>query len=123
MEKEPDLGYEQHLQSAGTGVHSQGPSIDFEGAHEAVLASRNTQGFGRGTGKGGAKTSHIRESYYREHAGPGTLGLWGTVFAILSTIVGGGMVSLPWATYYCGFIIMIVASVATALQVMLSSAL
>ena len=114
MEKEPDLGYEQHLQSAGTGVHSQGPSVDFEGNHEALLATRNTQGFPRGTDKGN-RASAIRESYYREHAGPGTLGLWGTVFAILSTIVGGGMVSLPWATYYCGFVVMIVASVVTAL--------
>jgi hypothetical protein len=29
--------------------------------------------------------------------GHGTLGTWGTVFAIMSTIVGGGLVSIPWA--------------------------
>ena len=40
----------------------------------------------------------------------GTLGLWSTVFAIMSTIIGGGMLSLPWAFYQSGIYFAIVFS-------------
>lgn len=33
----------------------------------------------------------------------GELGTWGAVFGILSTIIGGGLVAIPWAFYSCGF--------------------
>jgi len=32
----------------------------------------------------------------------GELDTWGALLAILSTIIGGGMVSFPWAVYTCG---------------------
>jgi amino acid permease len=41
----------------------------------------------------------------------GTLGLWSTVFAIMSTIIGGGMLSLPWAFYQSGIYFAIVFSI------------
>ena len=39
------------------------------------------------------------------------LGIWGTVFAIMSTVIGGGMVGIPWAFYHCGFYLAIVISI------------
>ena len=47
-----------------------------------------------------------------------TLGTWGTVLAIMSTVVGGGMVSLPWAflqtgIYFAfGYLLLMVGQVA-----------
>mmetsp|Transcript_32095 Transcript_32095/g.49074 ORF Transcript_32095/g.49074 Transcript_32095/m.49074 type:complete len:227 (+) Transcript_32095:17-697(+) len=53
----------------------------------------------------------------------GTLGTWGTVLGILSTVVGGGIVSIPYSFYQCGFVFAIGFCVFNALQVLLSSAL
>ena len=41
------------------------------------------------------KSRKSKYIYAKIHVG--TLGTWGTVFAIISTIVGGGIVSIPWA--------------------------
>jgi amino acid permease len=41
----------------------------------------------------------------------GNLGLWGTVFAIMSTIIGGGMLSLPWAFFQSGIYFAIIFSI------------
>jgi amino acid permease len=43
-----------------------------------------------------AKSSRNPKSFV-QFAEVGTLGTWGTVLAILSTIVGGGMLGIPWA--------------------------
>lgn len=50
----------------------------------------------------------IKLSGYKEHK---LLGIWGTVFAIMSTVIGGGMVGIPWAFFHCGFYLAIVISV------------
>jgi hypothetical protein len=41
----------------------------------------------------------------------GTLSTITTVLAIMSTIVGGGMVSIPWAFYNTGFYLAIIISI------------
>lgn len=43
------------------------------------------------------------------------LGTWGIVFGIMSTIVGGGMLSIPWAFYKSGIVLSIVFSVLTSI--------
>lgn len=50
----------------------------------------------------------------------GKLGNWGSVFAILSTIIGGGMVSIPWAFYCCGFPIAMLLLLFSSAQVVVS---
>ena len=45
--------------------------------------------------------SFFKEAKPGEH---GVLGMSGVVLAIMSTILGGGMVSIPWATYNVGLI-------------------
>jgi len=63
-------------------------------------------------------------SFYQHNVvGEGTLGIWGTVFAIMSTIVGGGMVSLPWAFLQMGIYLAVGYLLLMALQVLLSSVL
>ena len=58
------------------------------------------------------KNDGMRSSYYvtQPNEDAGTLGTWGTVLAIMSTIVGGGMVSIPWAFKQSGFFIGIAVS-------------
>jgi amino acid permease len=53
----------------------------------------------------------------------GELGTWGAVFAILSTLMGGGMVSIPWAFYSCGFPVAILLLMLSAAQVVVSCVL
>jgi hypothetical protein len=66
--------------------------------HESILKSRRSL-------KKSAR-SILASSYYTiNEAGGGTLGLWGTVLGIMSTIVGGGMVGVPWAFLNCGFVL------------------
>ena len=62
-------------------------------------------------------------SFYQYTNDGGTLGIWGVTFAIMSTIVGGGMVSIPWAFYSTGLIEGIVFSLFASIQVLLGSAL
>jgi len=57
------------------------------------------------------------------HDDIGSLGTWGTVLGILSTVVGGGIVSIPWSFYQCGIILAVVFCVFNAFQVILSSVL
>ena len=54
---------------------------------------------------------------------PGTLTTFTTVLAIMSTIVGGGMVSIPWAFYNSGFYLAILFSIFASAQVILCSVL
>lgn len=64
----------------------------------------------------------MKGSFHQFNAeGHGTLGLWGVVFAIISTIVGGGILSIPWAIKTCGLALGIIIAALSALQVMLSS--
>ena len=37
-------------------------------------------------------------------------GLWGGVFAILSTVIGGGMVAIPWAYHQVGYYLAVLMS-------------
>ena len=60
---------------------------------------------------------------YSKNGAHGTLGTWGTVFAIMSTIVGGGIVSIPWAFYQAGFVQGVVFLGVTSCQVLLSTTL
>jgi amino acid permease len=55
--------------------------------------------------------------------GASGLGTWGIVFAIMSTIVGGGMLSIPWAYYKSGIVLSIGFSILTSIQVVLSTIL
>jgi len=81
--------------------------------HLQVVATRNS----------GVKKSDAWKSYSSVYAEQGTLGTWGAVFAIMSTIVGGGMVSIPWAFLKCGLITGAVFSITAAVQVVISSIL
>ena len=67
----------------------------------------------------------MKQSFYTELPldQEGSLGHWGSVLAIMSTIVGGGMVSIPWAFYHCGFILSVCVCLITFLQAVLSSSL
>ena len=58
-----------------------------------------------------------------QFADVGTLGTWGTVLAIMSTIVGGGMLGIPWACFNCGFYLTIAFGFMASVQVVLSSIL
>jgi hypothetical protein len=49
-----------------------------------------------------------KSSEIKEHK---LLGIWGTVFAIMSTVIGGGIVGIPWAFYHCGFYLAIAISI------------
>jgi amino acid permease len=51
---------------------------------------------------------------------PGLMSATGAMFTILSTIVGGGMVSLPWAFFECGFPTAILVLLVTEAQVFVS---
>ena len=53
----------------------------------------------------------------------GVLGTWGTVLAIMSTIVGGGMLSIPWAFLECGIYLAIAFAALAAIQVVYSAAM
>ena len=50
----------------------------------------------------------------------GSLGSLGTIFSILSTIIGGGMVSIPWAFYNCGIPVALALSLYSSAQVVVS---
>ena len=50
-------------------------------------------------------------------------GLWGGVFAILSTVIGGGMVAIPWAFQHVGYYLAVIMSFMAGAQVILSSIL
>jgi hypothetical protein len=65
------------------------PSTSLSPTHLQVinLRAKPTSSF--------AKASMI----FTDELGQGTLGRLGTVLAILSTVVGGGMVSLPYSFY------------------------
>ena len=60
---------------------------------------------------------------FMQYAKPheGTLGTWGTIFAFMSTVVGGGIVSIPWSMYQTGFPQGMLLSVFATLQVLLMS--
>lgn len=53
----------------------------------------------------------------------GKLGVWGTVLSLMSTVIGGGIVCIPWATYQCGLVVTVLLCCMAALQVMVSCAL
>ena len=69
------------------------------------------------------KGSSMRPKSFLQFAEVGTLGTWGTVLAILSTIVGGGMLGIPWACFQCGFYLAIAFGILASAQVVLSSIL
>ena len=88
--------------------------------HESVLKSRRSLKKSVRSAK-----SLLASSYYtinNDEMG-GTLGLWGTVLGIMSTIVGGGMVGVPWAFLNCGFILAGIFSLLASAQVIFSSVL
>jgi len=47
------------------------------------------------------------KSFYQEAdpEAPGTLTTSGAVLGIISTILGGGLLSIPWAIYSMGFVL------------------
>ena len=54
---------------------------------------------------------------------PGTLTFSGTVFGIVSSIIGGGIVGLPYSYYSCGVYIAIAVSILAGCQVVAQSVL
>ena len=64
------------------------------------------------------------KSYYKESLSEhGVLGMSGVVLAIMSTILGGGMVSIPWATFQVGLIPTIGVAAFASFQVVISCVL
>ena len=57
------------------------------------------------------------------HNRPGKLGVWATVLSIMSTVIGGGIVCIPWATFQCGLVFTMLLCVLASMQVLVSCAL
>ena len=70
-----------------------------------------------------SEMSSNRPKSFMQMAEVGSLGTWGTVLAILSTIVGGGMLGIPWACFNCGFFLSLAVGIIAAAQVLFGSVL